>query len=147
MAMAKSKAIPVERLKLIDEAGALEQEISKASAELEARFATKQARLDFLRAAILDWYSQAPAEKAIALPATKYVAKISPRGNQSTVDVEKVFHKLGIVEFFKIAAVPVGLLRKLLSKTEQPEFIKTERTGSRTLELIQITSESSTKAA
>lgn len=137
MAKAKSKVVPIEWLTIIDEAGALEREITAAADALSARFAAKEARLAFLRAAILDWYSQAPAEQAIALAGEKYVANISPRGNQSTIDVEKVFHKLGVVEFFKFATVPLGALRKLLSKTEQPQFIATARTGARTLELIR----------
>jgi len=144
--MAK-KNFPTERATLIDEAGTLDFEITQATEELEARLSVKQARLDFLRASIIEWYNQAPAEKAIALTGSKYVAKISAKGNQSTVDVEKCFHRLGVVEFFKYATVPLGLLRKVLTATEQPEYITTERTGNRTLELVQIAGGSTAKAA
>ena len=147
MRMAKKQEIPKTRLALIDEAGALETEITAATTELEARLAAKQARLDFLRASIIEWYNNEPAEKAIALAGTRFIAKISAKGNQSTVDVEKVFHRLGVVQFFEYATVPLGLLRKVLSKTEQPEYIQTKRTGDRSLELVQIAGDSAGKAA
>jgi hypothetical protein len=144
----KQQVVPNERLTLIDEAGQLESEITQATTELEARLAAKQARLDFLRASIIEWYNNEPAEKAIALAGTQYIAKISARGNKSRIkDLEALFHAMGVSKFFEFASIPLGVLRKLLSKSEYAEHVLTERTGDRSLELVQIAGDSAGKAA
>ncbi len=117
---------------LIDELGKLHARQSKRDQQYEAQSAKDLARIGAIEEAVLLRFRDLPAEESASACGAKWVASISARGNQSRIiDVAKAIERVGVEH----ATILLGKLRALLPKHEQDEFIKTGRTGPRSIAL------------
>lgn len=129
--------LPPERIRLIDEGGALKAALNKEDIAHDAATATRRARLEFIRLSIPTWFPKQRAAEAVSVSGNKYMAVVSERGNKSSIiDIAKVIARLGKEEAIKWVSIPLGELRKLLPKHEHAKFIAKERIGERSVEFV-----------
>jgi hypothetical protein len=66
----------------------------------------------------------------------RFTAIASPRRNETTVKIAKLWARLTRKVFMRHATIPVGVLKDLLSKEEYPDFVTTDQTGYRTITTV-----------
>ena len=133
-----SVRVTSDRADLIDEAGRIGDELAAEDAAHAAKTSVRRARLTALQSEIVGWFEKEPPESEHAPAGDKYVAEIGPKGNRSYIlSVSKLYRRLGRFEFLKHAEIPLGTLRCLLPKAEHEQFIRTLRTGNRSLNVIK----------
>ena len=139
-AVASSKSH--ERMKraaaLVDELGPIEKEIAAEYATVAIALGTKPERAAALCAEILALYENAQAEIPFVAEGEKFVAMLTARTNQTEVtSMAKVQNFLGRENFLKLASIGLGVLRKHLDPTQLASCTKTQRTGERTLTVVE----------
>lgn len=107
---------------------------------LEAKFAALKPDADelkLLKDVIAGWYASEPPEKAMIADGIKYQAVISAKGNRrEVISIAAVRRRLGDQEFMAHASIGLGVLDELLSVEELPAFIRSDRTGPRSVKTV-----------
>jgi hypothetical protein len=118
-----------ERKALVDELGAIDAELALLKPKVD--------RAKYVRDVIAGWYVDEKPEAAMMADGTKYSAVVSAMGNKRTViSTAAVRKRLGDQEFMAHCSVGLGVLDELLTVAELPEFVKSERSGARTVKTI-----------
>lgn len=118
-----------ENRAIVDELGALDSELARLKPKID--------RAKYLRDVIVSWYVDEKPEAAMLAEGTEYSAIVSAMGNKrSVISIKDVKRRLGETEFMQHCSIGLGVLDEILSVEELPEFVKTERTGPRSVKTV-----------
>jgi RNA processing factor Prp31 len=118
-----------EKQGIVDELGALDSELARLKPKID--------RAKYLRDVIVSWYADEKPEAAMLAEGTQYSAVVSAMGNKrSVISIKDVKRRLGETEFMQHCSIGLGVLDEILSVEELPEFVKTERTGPRSVKTV-----------
>jgi hypothetical protein len=124
-----SRSPAISRPKIIDEFGALSQEIDKLRL-LERRH-------EQLRRMILTWHSDARPTEAVDEEGKTYSVHISPCAEQRMIgDMEAVANRLGYKTFFQNCTFSLEKLDGLILPKDQAAFVRRESIGPRIVKAI-----------
>jgi len=118
-----------EHRALVDELGTLDAELARLKPKID--------RAKWLREVIAGWYADEKPESAMVANGDKYQAIVSQMGNKrSVISIKEVKRRLGETEFMQHCSIGLGVLDEILTVEELPQFIKTERTGPRSVKTV-----------
>jgi hypothetical protein len=123
---------------LVDELGQIEREIAREYAATAMKVGSKPGRAGAIRAEILKLYEDAQADVPFSIEGEAFAAMLAARTNQTCITaMAKVAKLLGRERFLAAATVTLGTLRKELTPQELAACTKTERTGPRSLSVVE----------
>jgi hypothetical protein len=128
----QNRAGHVNKATVVDELGRIEADLAKAYAKLEKQV-TRAAEL---RALILSWYDATPANEAALAEGKKFVVQVTACFNQRTLDIGRVYRKLGWKRFLLVCSVPLGKAQAVLGPREMAACVTTAQTGPRSLSVV-----------
>jgi hypothetical protein len=127
-----------ERAGVLDELGRLLKEIAAEHAALHKKLGTKMERAAMLEAQVLGWYATSSAHVPFAPEGQAFVALVSARTNVTIItNMLRVQKLLGAEKFRHTCKVGIGELRKLLTQEQLAACTRTERSGPRTLRVVE----------
>lgn len=126
------RTAPPNKAALIDEAGDLRQKIAAWKATgIERR--DKQ-----LAEEMASWYTDAAADQDFTERTNRYTLSVSPRANQTSINIRAAYKILGLKTFLTACTVTLKALKEHLSEPEVLALTSSERTGHRTYGLTPI---------
>jgi hypothetical protein len=124
-----SRSPGISRPKVIDEFGALSQEIDQLR--------LKERRHEQLRRMILTWHSEARPTEAVDEDGKVYSVHISPCAEIRCIgDMEALANRLGYKTFFAHCSFSLEKLDGLVLPKDQTAFVKRESVGPRIVKAI-----------
>jgi hypothetical protein len=124
-----SRSPAISRPKLIDEFGALGQEIEQLR--------LKERRYEQLRRMILTWHSDARPTEAVDEDGKTYSVHISPQAEIRMIgDMEMLANRLGYKTFFANCTFSLEKLDSLILPKDQSAFVTRENLGPRIVKAI-----------
>jgi len=94
-------------------------------------------RAEQLRAQILSWYDDKPAEESFVLEGQKHCVMLSPRGNRRRIkSMQKLFERLGMKLFLKLSKFTLKEFDDHIPEPERAKFVVSEQIGPRELKCV-----------
>ncbi len=84
------------------------------------------------------WYASDAAEGEYSATGARYHLAVSPRRNESRIDISGAYKKLGLKRFLKIASTTIKALAAALPAPDVDALTSMTRTGSRGLTLTPL---------
>lgn len=114
-----------QRSAIVDELGALDAEL--------APFKQKQSRRDELAKIVRGWYAAEHPDLGFVIRGKRFIATLSAKELESTVDMKGAFKALGRVKFLQICGLTLKALQDNLAASIVAGLVSKARTGSRKL--------------
>jgi hypothetical protein len=125
--------------RLVDELGAINVRLAAVSGDVK--------RSDAIKKELRGYMDSSPADACASFPGAVYVAIISARRMENTVQVLKVFRAFGIKTFLKLASITVKSLEDTIPLSKRGGLVVSAQTGTRVVTTAQRGSEALAKAA
>lgn len=127
---------------LVDELGELNKVLDQAKARAKAELAKVDAqdrRAKEIREELLALHKDAPPEAELTVEGKQFTAIISPQENKREIvaSTEKFYKLLGRAKFLDLWRPTLAALERVLSQEKFGECVKSERSGPRTITLVE----------
>jgi hypothetical protein len=122
--------LPAKYRQIVDELGAVEAKLTECAAEAKP-FADREKEL---RAQVLAWCAELPADKEIGIEGERWALAISARRmERKIVSMAKLFKRLGPAIFFRVCRVALKDVDEHLAPARQKGLISEDQTGPRVI--------------
>ena len=134
--MPKNKVTPIRRSSAGDAKAAVVDELGRLGEEI-AGYKPWKERSDQLRAKILSWYEESPAEESFVVEGQTHTVVVSERSRARRIrSMPKLFKRLGEKLFLELATFALKHVDDHIPVTERKAYLSEARTGSRKLKCV-----------